>query len=224
MSESLSELTVEGPRLSEFEVKRQQRLRHDLRQSLGAVMSLVAIVEHDLTRMPEVLKRLDQIRTETEWMSTLVSAAGPHATDLAVVDVGDVVAEVWNSAAATARCDLQLVRDAAAFAVVDPVGLSRSVRNMVDNAVRAAGPGGRVTVQVRVGYDEVSVEVQDSGPGFGRVPAQEGLGLVTVHRFVAGCGGRLEVDRSPLGGAELALRLPRAASVHAEDGGLACES
>jgi signal transduction histidine kinase len=225
VSNSLSEWAVDEPRLSEFEVRRQQRLRHDLRQSLGAVMSLVAIVEHDLTRAPEVLRRLDQIRTETEWMSTLVASAGPRAEDLQVVDVGEVASEVWNSAAATGRCTLQLVRDAAAFAVVDPVDLSRSLRNLVDNAVRAAGPGGRVVVQVGTEGDEVVVVVRDSGPGFGNVATQEGLGLVTVRRFVAGSGGRLEVGRSSLGGAKLVLRLPRVmVTTEAELGGLACES
>lgn len=225
MFESLSELAVDGARLSEFENKRQQRLRHDLRQSLGAVMSLVAIVDHDLTRVPEVLRRLDQIRTETEWMSTLVSNAAPHASNVQVVDVGEAVAEAWNATAATTRCTLQLVRDAAAYAAVDVVDLTRSVRNLIDNAVRAAGPKGRVVVQVRAEETEVAVVVRDSGPGFGNVPAQEGLGLVTVNRFVAGSGGRLDVGRSSLGGAKLTLRLPRAAMTRDPEGGeLACGS
>lgn len=204
---------------------RQQRLHHDMRQSLTAVMSLVAVVERNLTRGPEVLKRLDQIRTETDWMTNLVSGAGPRSADPQVVDVGDVVAEAWGVAAATCSCAIQLVRDAGACALVDRVDLSRSVRNLVDNAVRAAGEDGSVVLQVRTEPDAVVITVRDSGPGFGNIPAQQGLGLLTVRRFAAENGGRLVVQQSLLGGAELSLRLPRATASGSEPpGGPRCGS
>jgi signal transduction histidine kinase len=188
---------------------RKQRLLHDIRQSLTAVMSLAAVVEKSLDRGPEVLKRLDQMRTEAEWMTRLVSSAAPRATDVRVLDVGDVVAEAWASAASTCSCAIQLVRDARACACVDPDDLQRSVRNLLDNAVRAAGEDGTVVVQVRVEPDTIAVVVRDSGPGFGNIPAQQGLGLTTVRRFAAENAGRLDVEQALLGGAELTLRLPR---------------
>lgn len=194
-----------------------------MRQSLTAVMSLASIVEKSLDRGPEVLKRLDQLRNEADWMTRLVSSAAPRAADARVVDVGDVVAESWCSTAATCGCAIQLVRDAHACACVDPDDLERSVRNLLDNAVRAAGDEGTVVVQVRVEPEEIAVVVRDSGPGFGNIPAQEGLGLVTVRRFAAENAGRLDVEQALLGGAELTLRLPRATSVdYSTDGGAQC--
>lgn len=204
---------------------RKQRLHHDIRQSLTAVMSLAAVVEKTLDRGPEVLKRLDQMRTEAEWMTRLVSSAAPRAVDAQVIDVGDVVAEAWCSTAATCSVAIQLVRDAHACACVDPDDLERSVRNLIDNAVRAAGDEGTVVVQVRVEPDDVAVVVRDSGPGFGKIPAQQGLGLVTVRRFAAENAGRLDVDQALLGGAELTLRLPRVDPLACEvDGGTRCGS
>jgi signal transduction histidine kinase len=191
---------------------RKQRLLHDIRQSLTAVMSLASIVERSLDRGPEVLKRLDQMRAEAEWMTRLVSSAAPRAQDTQVLDVGDVVAEAWCSVAATCECAIQLVRDARACACVDPDDLQRSVRNLLDNAVRAAGEDGTVVVQVRVEADEVAIVVRDSGPGFGNIPPQQGLGLTTVRRFAAANAGSLDVQQALLGGAELTLRLPRAAA------------
>jgi signal transduction histidine kinase len=192
-----------------------------MRQSLTVVMSLAAVVEKTLLdRGPEVLKRLDQMRTEAEWMSRLVSSAAPRAVVAQVLDVGDVVAEAWCSTAGTCSCAIQLVRDAHACACVDPDDLERSVRNLIDNAVRAAGDEGTVVVQVRAEPDEIAVVVRDSGPGFGKIPAQQGLGLITVRRFAAENAGRLDVEQALLGGAELTLRLPRVRSLSIEvDGG-----
>jgi len=202
----------ESPCSEAVDPTRRQRLRHDLRQSVGTVMSLMAIVEHDGTRVPEVLRRLDQVKSEADWMATLVSSYGPAASDIRAVDVGDAVAQVWASAAAATSCGLQLTRDASVSATVDVVELARAARNLIDNAVRAAGPDGRVVVEVRGGGSAVAVVVHDNGPGFGNVPTQQGLGLVTVRRFAAACGGRLDVDRGIDGGTIVTLLLPRTQS------------
>jgi len=205
-------LVAEPPQVEPFDPTRRQRLRHDLRQSVGMVMSLMAIVDHDGTRVPDVLRRLDQVKKEAEWMTTLVSRSGPCAADIRVVDVGEVVEQAWASAAAGTSCGLQLIRDASVTANVDAVELARAVRNLVDNAVRAAGPAGRVVVEVRGGSSDVAVVVHDNGPGFGNIPAQQGLGLITVRRFTAAYGGRLDVDRGIDGGARVTLLLPRTRS------------
>lgn len=192
---------------------RKQRVLHDMRQSLTAVMSLAAIVDKSMDRGPEVLKRLDQIRSEADWMIRLLSSAGPRATDIEVLDVGDVVAEAWCSAVSTSSCSIRFIRDARACAAVDRDDLTRSVRNLLDNAVRAAGAAGTVVIEVRVEPETVAVVVHDDGPGFGNIPSQQGLGLVTVRRFAAAHQGRLDVGRTTAGGAELALRLPRLSPV-----------
>lgn len=182
-----------------------------MRQSLTAVMTLAAIVNKSLDRGPEVLRRLDQIRTETDWMIRLISSAGPRATDVEALDVGDVVAEAWAAAAGTTACAVRLVRDARACAAVDRDGLARAVRNLLHNAVRAAGEDGAVVVEVRVEHDTVAVVVRDDGPGFGNIPTQHGLGLVTVRRFAEEHDGTLDLVAAPSGGAELTLRVPRLA-------------
>lgn len=187
----------------------EQRLRHDLRQSVGLLMALAAGVQQNLGQVADVLARIDQMRYETEKMAELVTQ-GESLGEPQRVDVGQVVVDTWRSAAAAAPCKMQLVCDAAAFAVVDPVALVRSVQNLLDNAVRAAGPDGSVVVRVRNHGDTVSVSVSDTGPGFGNVPTQQGLGLITVRRFAAECGGSLDVAGAPRGGARLVLRIPAA--------------
>ena len=62
------------------------------------------------------------------------------------------------------------------MALTDEIALRRSARNLVDNAVRAAGPDGRVEVAVRREGSRAVLEVSDDGPGFGRMPTSRGWG------------------------------------------------
>jgi signal transduction histidine kinase len=94
--------------------------------------------------------------------------------------------------------------------LVDPVALKRCAWNLMDNARRAVADGGRVEVSVRRHRHDALLEVGDSGPGFGRLRAQQGHGLVGVRRFAARFGGDFRVGTSDLGGALVTLRLPLA--------------
>lgn len=89
--------------------------------------------------------------------------------------------------------------------------LRRALNNVLDNACKAAGPGG--TVRLRVGEDNASgfVQVDDDGPGFGRVASGTQLGLLVVTQVTLDAGGRLELSTSDLGGTSVTLRLPAAA-------------
>ena len=92
--------------------------------------------------------------------------------------------------------------------LVDPVGLKRVVWNLLDNARRAVAKGGEVEVRVRQRGRDALLEVADSGPGFGHLPPQHGLGLIGVRRFAERFGGDFSVGTSSLGGALVTLRLP----------------
>lgn len=104
--------------------------------------------------------------------------------------------------------------------------------NLLDNAVRAAGPGGKVKVRSRLSDDGVVIEVGDNGAGvpevdLGRLfepfyttrPAGKGtgLGLSIARDIVAEHGGSIRVDDDPeLGGARFTVRLPSCAPAAAE--------
>ncbi len=88
----------------------------------------------------------------------------------------------------------------------------RIISNLLGNATRAAGPGGMVTVEVVTDGTFAEVTVEDTGPGFGKIPKGEGLGLSIVAQSLARCGGRLEYGRGRGGGVRASLRLPLAAA------------
>ena len=105
---------------------------------------------------------------------------------------------------------------------LDADQLRQVFMNLALNAVDAAGTGGMVKVSCMRNTEGLHVCVDDSGPGvdvahrdrlfepFFTTKAQgSGLGLPISHSIVSQHGGRIEVARSPLGGARFEVILPR---------------
>src|SRR5262249_43394176 len=91
----------------------------------------------------------------------------------------------------------------------------RALRNMVFNAVQAAGPDGTVAVRVTCIDGVAVVEVEDNGPGFD--PWQQSvtsMGLAIVDELISVLGGRLEIRAGSLGGCCVRISLPAAARRH----------
>ncbi|MPZ94155.1 MAG: hypothetical protein GEU96_04390 [Propionibacteriales bacterium] len=195
-------------RSSELDGLGVERLRHDVRQPLSAVMLLVAAMETEPALPPQIRRRLQQIQGEAEWMAEILSSTEEGASSVRRLELGNAIERTCRAVAAAASCDVRFTQVADVDVVVDPVALRRAVRNLLDNAVRAVGDGGSVEVRVRRDDDCAVLEVADSGPGFGRMPRQQGLGLLTVRQFVERHHGTLEVGTSTLGGALVTLRWP----------------
>lgn len=124
--------------------------------------------------------------------------------------VHDVV--VRTRPAVPCRIELHGVEEAGGTELVleaDPVAWSRALRNLLDNAGRAAGTSGTVRVVVAQGAGTLSVDVADSGPGFGLGDrGQASLGLSQVFQLVDRHRGHVEVRRSEMGGATVRLVIP----------------
>jgi signal transduction histidine kinase len=87
--------------------------------------------------------------------------------------------------------------------------------NLVDNAIRYTQPGGRVTTRIESSPDEVTLLVEDNGPGiapserdrvferFYRIHdgdfAGSGLGLPIVREFASRIGAGVELRTSASG-------------------------
>jgi signal transduction histidine kinase len=143
------------------------------------------------------------------------------------VDVGVVAARAVDAAAGH-RPGAAVAVDSGDGAIVlgDADALSRALRNLVDNAIAAAGRHGRVSVLVEREGADVLASVEDDGPG---VPEAErerifegfvrlepvrgpgaGLGLAIARRVAREHGGDLTYAGGGRG-ARFVLRLPAAA-------------
>ncbi len=109
---------------------------------------------------------------------------------------------------------------------LDPDMFGRVVANVLANARQALAPpppgGGQVRATLATGEREVTLDVDDDGPGIAadlraRVfdpyvttkAEGTGLGLAIAQKIVVEHGGTIEALASPLGGARFRIRLPR---------------
>jgi K+-sensing histidine kinase KdpD len=189
-------------------------LCHDLRQPLAAILLLSGSGEGNVDRKMEVIT--DQAR----WLSQLVDAVLTDAASdaVTVVDVGAVAALAVLRAQPTATCDITVDTSGEVSARARPVALSRAVGCVLDNAIRAAGPGGHVSVQVAQQVDTVHLTIADDGPGLGKIASRTSLGLTTTRAMVAACDGTFDLRSGDTGGAvaDICLR-------HASDRGVTAE-
>jgi len=186
---------------------------HDLCQPLAAIRALASVPDDGLRRegADGLSQRLRQIGELGEWMNELLRT-GPtslSAVDgLPSADVSCVVRDVLLAAAASFRGTLRWRPSAPALVALDALALRRAFGNVVDNATRAAGPDGWVRVRVRRGRRRVWVDVEDNGPGFGRLRPQTQRGLAATQAVLARCGGVLEIGSSRGGGALVRMKIP----------------
>lgn len=154
----------------------------------------------------------------------------PDADGMAVVDLCPVVIEAVGIRVHQAlSLDIDLGYEGPESGCLvrgDALQLQEVIDNLVDNAFHYAGRGRTVTVSVTPHDDDVTLAVDDNGPGvedpfldqlgerFFRVPGSDedgtGLGLAIVGSITRRHGARLSFARSGLGGFRAELRFPTA--------------
>ena len=153
-----------------------------------------------------------------------------ESADLDVADLVHGTVDEWAGEVQQSGVALQVsVPDSALPARGDRARLMQALGNLVENALKYAGVGGRVSVHVGVSADQrrYEISVADSGPGIpqdvlprvferyfrveGRVGGGRGgmgLGLAIARSIARAHGGDLVADSSPGEGARFVLRLP----------------
>lgn len=180
-------------------------LCHDMRQPLMTLrlLALDAGGERGDAVMATVLG-------EVNWLEALVESvlSGREDSGPAVVDLGDVVADAVGIAFARVRCEHSIEIHGAGWAEVRRSSVKRALLCVLDNAIRAAGDGGRVDLIVSTDRGRARIVVADDGPGLGRLAPQHSLGLPTVRAVLADCGGSFSLDNGPNGGAVATIEIP----------------
>jgi len=86
----------------------------------------------------------------------------------------------------------------------------RILCNILANACRAAGPVGRITVEVAEADGQARLTIADSGHGLAgtAVGGRAGLGLEIVGALALKYGGTVRLGISDLGGLAVTVRVP----------------
>lgn len=209
---SFARRTEEAPQLL-------REVCHDMRQPVAGVLRL-ATAALAQPGVPDATRScLEQIVTQTVSLTELIHqcfyADEPDKATVLLADLTHLAAEVSAAERVTYKGKIEFLSSAEpVFTRMTGVDARRITANLLSNATRAAGPEGTVTVEVASDGSAAKVTVEDSGPGFGKVPKDKGLGLAIVAQSLARYGGRLEYGRGGGGGVRATLWLPLAAGWH----------
>jgi hypothetical protein len=196
----------------------REELSHDIRHELATIMVLASLLESAPDVGPESRQRAHQLLAETRWLDQLQRAYDEAFTECdgllgrtaEPIRLDLFAAEVVRTTRLSTSTIVGFVAEEA-WAHASPLAFWRALRNVVGNAVRAAGSTGRIEVTIKHETEWVVAQVDDDGPGFGALPAGSGsLGLGILQRLVAAWGGYFEIGRGALGGCRVRLCARRA--------------
>jgi signal transduction histidine kinase len=192
---------------------RLQEICHDMRQPVASVFALAAAALAEPGLPQAACARMEEIIQQAEWLADLIQhalhSAMPGSPRSGLSDLLTVTHQAVAAECMTWAGEVNLVaQPTPVLTTIHPVLLRRMVANLLSNAMRAAGPSGRVILEVGQREGSARLCVEDNGPGFGKIQQGLGLGLAAVLRDALKHGGRLECGDSPGGGARVSLTLP----------------
>jgi signal transduction histidine kinase len=166
---------------------------HELRTPIAA---LQATIETLLREQPERPQR-DRLEAELarggqrlgRLVDDLLNLARLQANEPTRTESVDLVAlgdAVIADARTRASTPILLCHNGPATVTGDPDALSRALRNLIDNAIRATGDRGTVQLEIQHSFDDVKLSVSDDGPG---VPAAERQRIFDGFVRLAGSSG-----------------------------------
>ena len=219
-------------------------LSHDLRTPLTSIRGAIETLQASGASMPDA-RRNDLLQTASEETARLARYLG-NILDIVRIEHGQItpkqepvdLADVIETAALRAeRTSGQSVRREIAAALpnpkLDPALLDQILANLLDNALKFAGPQGTVAIRAERDRNGVAILVEDDGPGIPRSDLERvfdpffraaradrtqsgmgsgtGLGLAICRGLAHAMGGRIDADSpvTPAGrGTRMTLRFP----------------
>jgi two-component system NtrC family sensor kinase len=202
-------------------------LAHELRNPLAGVLMSLANLRRDLGD-PDLVERLDLVVAEIQRLTRLLNdslSTARHAPEPARsvhlrTLVGDLLALLRYQVPSRVRLECRVPDDLDCSVPRDRI--RQALLNLILNSVQALGDQtGEVTVSARRRAEELTICVEDDGPGFSsdllrngiqafstRRETGTGLGLAMVRRVALDLGGRLLLENRDTRGARACLVLP----------------
>ncbi len=222
-----------------FQKKFFAMVAHDVKNPLTAILGYAELLGPRLADRPTELRCAGHIHSAAKTLSTLISdlvdlaaiESGKLRVSIGALDLAAVVAEV------RARIDVVAQQRKIEFSVKlpetlpelagDPQRIGQVIQNLCTNAIQYTKEGGKVSVEVDVGPQWVTVGVRDTGIGiakedlprvferfFQSEQAQQmrkagfGLGLKIAREIVQMHGGEMGVESALGVGSRFFFTLP----------------
>jgi two-component system, NtrC family, sensor histidine kinase HydH len=199
---------------------------HELRNPLGVIETSLFILKGRIGTDERSIKHVERIGDQLGIANHIISDLLDMIRDRALVRERVVLAEVLESAAGDLSRPETVTLELAGIAGLPPVnGDSSQLRqvflNLLQNAVQATEPRGRVRVVGSVQGRSVRIAIEDTGPGVDPSVRRRlfeplvttkdkgiGLGLALVRRIVERHEGSIAYEPPPSGGAAFVVLLP----------------
>jgi len=206
-------------------------LAHEIRNPLGSITGSIEMLRDAPTLSDEDRRLCDIIRREARRLNDLVGdmvdLSKPRLPQAQATDVAHLAREVVELAANALRSSDVRVEyvgpERGALARCDGAQMRQVLWNLVRNAMQASPAESVVTVRVETGKGDVTLSVDDQGPGIpddagGRIFDESfttrthgaGIGLAVVKRIIqdhAAMGTSLTLERAAGGGASFRIKL-----------------
>lgn len=213
---------------------------HELRTPLSVLRAQLEAVQDGIRpACPEgIAAMLRQVLSLNKLIDQLYALA---RADVGNIDYQREPVDLWQLACEQAQAfaekfairDIALSLEASgpSWVQADLERMRQVLTNLFENCIRYCGQGAQIVLVARQDGGFVELQLDDSGPGvpdnaltrlgerFYRVEGSRsrehggaGLGLALCRRIVGAHGGEIAFARSPHGGLQVRVRLPRAAS------------
>lgn len=217
---------------------------HEINNPLAGLRNAFELIKADLTPDHPHFELLELIDREIErvgailhQMYQLYGRAPQRATEFALTQAVREVVELLSRVARKRGVSLQCQKTDGLPLVHLPEGEVKQVLyNLIQNAIQASPAGETVRIRVAADGDEITVMVEDRGPGIpddvlprifdpffstktDEAHAGLGLGLSVSRNVIEALGGRIEVDSLPPRGSTFTAVFPTSAEVSPEETG-----
>ncbi|OPY01277.1 MAG: Sensor protein ZraS [Syntrophorhabdus sp. PtaB.Bin184] len=204
------------------------RISHEIKNPLGSMELFLSMLMAGKMRVRDrkyVEYILFGVKTIDRIINNILSYTRPRELSLKEGELRSVVGETleFMSVSTSVRdIDLEFAPASEGRALIDPDMLKLVVMNLVSNAMDAAGPGGRIKVDIRENERYGVLVVSDNGPGmteelrrnifnpfFTTKDKGVGLGLFIVYNIVKAHGGSIEVESEEGSGSSFLIYIPK---------------
>ena len=202
-------------------------LAHEIKNPVTAVNLALRAVSRKLGEeeeavLADLVERMKRLEAQMRGAFSTVRPIELQATD---ADVEEILAAVAARARSSEkRVEARVVSQADDSRLrLDRGLIEEALGHLIQNSLDALESGGRIELGAERENDSLVLRVDDDGPGIAESVRNRlfqpfvsskidgtGFGLTLARRIIEAHGGTIEARESPLGGARIEIRLPRA--------------
>jgi signal transduction histidine kinase len=225
---ALDDLERASARERDFVRDASHQLRTPITVARGHAELIREVGDHEIAEDAEiVIGEMDRLSRISDRLLILFSIQEAQVLARAPVDLADLLDAAARRWEATAPRQWRVRTDTQGSLLADATQIETALDALIENAIKATGPGDRIEIRLRAEADVAVIEVSDTGIGidplnldrvFDRfwrsIPAGTernggtGLGLSMVRAIAEAHGGSAEAILRPHGGSTFRMRLP----------------